>query len=168
MVVCWIGQTDTTLVTYRIRHIGFLESLKLFWSNVHQVLLLSTHCEDWLNKKGKQMDDKQNTFSACIIQYTDKERTVQFLMTLQSTLLVYPYLEACKREANRDVQRCIDDACYWFDQRHEEQREPDDADEQHNDHATHSVLHHLLLLLTPRLRKTLEHTHTHNKTVKRN
>lgn len=75
-----------------------------------------------------------------------------------STLLAYTYLEASEREANRDVQRCIDDACYWFDQRHEEQREPDDADEQHNNHATHPILHHLLLLLTSRLRITLEHT----------
>lgn len=84
-----------------------------------------------------------------------------------STLLVYPYLKTSECETNRDVQWCIDDACYWFDQRHEEQREPDDADEQHNDHAAHPVLHHLLLFLTPRLRVTLEHTRTYAHTIKR-
>lgn len=49
MVICCIRQT---LCTYRIVTVLFNESRKLWGSNGYQILLLSTHCEDWLNKKG--------------------------------------------------------------------------------------------------------------------
>ncbi|OWK01813.1 hypothetical protein Celaphus_00017726 [Cervus elaphus hippelaphus] len=37
------------------------------------------------------------------------------------------------------VKGLVDDPGDRFDQRHEEQREPDDADEQHDDHAPHPI-----------------------------
>lgn len=66
------------------------------------------------------------------------------------------HLETSQGDLEGNVQRAVDDAGDGLDQGHEEQREPDDADEQHHDHPAHPVLHHLLLLLPPRLRVPLQ------------
>ena len=55
------------------------------------------------------------------------------------------------------IQGLVDNPCDRFDQRHEEQRKPDDTDEKDDDHAAHAVLHGFLLLLTPGLRVSLQH-----------
>ncbi|KAK2492110.1 hypothetical protein MC885_007150, partial [Smutsia gigantea] len=53
---------------------------------------------------------------------------------------------------DRDIQGLVDHSSDRFDQGHEEQRKPDNADEQNDDHAPHAILHHFLLLLPPGLR----------------
>lgn len=68
-----------------------------------------------------------------------------------------PHLEPSQGDLERDVQRPVDHPRHGLDEGHEEQREPDDADEQHHDHASHAVLHHLLLLLSSWLRVPLQH-----------
>lgn len=60
-----------------------------------------------------------------------------------------PHLETSQGDLEGNVQRSVDDSRDGLDEGHEEQREPDDTDEQHHDHPSHPVLHHLLLLLSP-------------------
>lgn len=67
------------------------------------------------------------------------------------------YLIASQGNCDGHIQGLVDNPCDRFDQRHEEQREPDNADEQDNDHASHAILHSLLLLLAPGLRVSLQH-----------
>lgn len=45
---------------------------------------------------------------------------------------------------------------YRSDQRHEEKRKPDDADEEKDDEASHAILDNLLFLLPLRLWITLQ------------
>ena len=66
------------------------------------------------------------------------------------------YLVPAQGNCDRDVQGLVDDPGDRFDQRHEEQREPDNTDEQDDDHPPHPVLDHLLLLLPPGLRVPLQ------------
>lgn len=67
-----------------------------------------------------------------------------------------PHLKASQGDFKRNIQRRVDDSGYRFNEGHEEQREPDDADQQHHNHASHPVLYHLLLLLASRLRIPLQ------------
>lgn len=62
---------------------------------------------------------------------------------------VQPHLETGQGDLERNVQRSVDNSRDRLNEGHEEQREPDDTDEQHHDHPSHPVLHHLLLLLSP-------------------
>ncbi|KAF3848331.1 hypothetical protein F7725_014828, partial [Dissostichus mawsoni] len=55
-------------------------------------------------------------------------------------------------DGQRDIDWSVVDAGNRLNERHEEQREPDDADQQQNDQTPHPVLHYPLLLLTTRLR----------------
>jgi len=70
------------------------------------------------------------------------------------------YLVPPQGDGQGDVQRLVDHAGYRLDQRHEEQREPDDADEQQHDEAAHPELHHTLLPLAARLGVALHIVHT--------
>ena len=84
---------------------------------------------------------------------------------IQWDIRSHEYLKSSQLESDGHVQGFVDHPGHRLDQGHEEQREPDDADEQHDDHAPHPILHHLLLLLPPRLRVALQgraHTQTHN------
>lgn len=65
------------------------------------------------------------------------------------------HLKASQRDREGDVQRAVHHSSHRLDEGHEEQREPHNADKQHHDHASHSVLHHFLLLLASRLRVPL-------------
>lgn len=71
------------------------------------------------------------------------------------------YLVAPQGDCDRDIQGLVDHPSDGLDQRHEEQREPDDADEQDYDHPAHAVLHHLLFLLPPRLGVSLQRESVH-------
>lgn len=66
------------------------------------------------------------------------------------------YLVPSQGDCDRDVQGLVDDPCHRFDQGHEEKGKPDNADEQNDDHASHAILHHFLLLLPPGLRVSLQ------------
>ena len=65
------------------------------------------------------------------------------------------YLEPGQGDLQRDIQRFVDHSGHRLDQRHEEQREPHDADEERHDHPSHPILHHLLLFLPSGLRVPL-------------
>lgn len=71
------------------------------------------------------------------------------------------YLVTSKGNCDRDIQGLVDHPGDRFDQRHEEKRKPDNADEQNDDHASHAVLHHFLLLLPPGLRVSLQQKSSH-------
>jgi len=71
------------------------------------------------------------------------------------------YLEPAQCDGQRDIDWSVVDAGNRLNERHEEQREPDDADQQQNDQTPHPVLHYPLLLLTTRLRVPLR-TSIHN------
>lgn len=66
------------------------------------------------------------------------------------------YLVPSQGDCDRDVQGLVDDPRHRFDQGHEEKGKPDNADEQNDDHASHAILHHFLLLLPPGLRVSLQ------------
>lgn len=71
------------------------------------------------------------------------------------------YLVPSQGNCDRDVQGLVDDPRHGFDQGHEEKGKPDNADEQNDDHASHAILHHFLLLLPTGLRVSLqERSHT--------
>lgn len=66
------------------------------------------------------------------------------------------YLVPSQGDCDGDIQGLVDHSSDRLDQGHEEKRKPDDADEQHDDHAPHAILYHLLLFLPPRLRVSLQ------------
>lgn len=66
------------------------------------------------------------------------------------------YLIASQGYCDGHIQGLVNNPCDRLDQRHEEQRKPDDTDEQDNDHSAHAVLHSFLLLLAPGLRVSLQ------------
>lgn len=62
-----------------------------------------------------------------------------------------PYLKASQCDFKWHVQWPVDDSSDRLNEGHEEQWEPDDTDQQHYNHPSHPILHHLLLLLASRL-----------------
>lgn len=64
---------------------------------------------------------------------------------------LWPHLKAGQGDLKRNIQRPVHDSGYGLHEGHEEEREPHDAYQQHHNHPSHSVLHHFLLLLAPRL-----------------
>lgn len=62
-----------------------------------------------------------------------------------------PDLVSGYAELDGHFHRLIDHSGCRLDQRHEEEREPDDTDESKDEEASHSVLYHLLLLLSWRV-----------------
>lgn len=62
-----------------------------------------------------------------------------------------PYLKASQCDFKWHVQWPVDDSSYRLNEGHEEQWEPDDTDQQHYNHPSHAIFHHLLLLLASRL-----------------
>lgn len=58
-----------------------------------------------------------------------------------------PDLVSGDAELDGDLHRLIGHSDSRLDQRHEEEREPDDADQSEDDEASHPVFYHLLLPL---------------------
>lgn len=63
----------------------------------------------------------------------------------------WSHLKAGQGDLKGNIQRPVHDSGYGLHEGHEEKREPHDADQQHHNHPSHSVLHHFLLLLASRL-----------------
>lgn len=60
-------------------------------------------------------------------------------------------LVSCDAELDGHFHRLIDDSGRRLDQRHEEEREPDDANESKDDESSHPIFDHLLLPLPRRV-----------------
>lgn len=65
-------------------------------------------------------------------------------------------LISCDAELDGDIYRLIGHSDRWLDQRHEEEWEPDDADQGKDYEATHPIFDNFLLLLSWRVWKFLE------------
>lgn len=59
----------------------------------------------------------------------------------------HPDLISRNAELDGHVHWLIGHTGRWLDQRHEEEGEPDDADESEDEETPHPVFHHLILLL---------------------
>lgn len=70
------------------------------------------------------------------------------------------YLVTCDAELDGDVHRLIGHSDRWLDQRHEEEWEPDDADQGKDDKPSHPIFDHFFFLLPWRVGIFLENVCT--------
>lgn len=93
------------------------------------------------------------------------ERTCKLVSAHICQKKLQPHLKSSQGDFEGNVQRSVDNPCYRLHKGHEEQWEPDDTDQQHYNHASHPILHHLLLLLSTRLGISLQRDESKDRNV---